>query len=96
MKDNQITYQATAAANVVITAKPAYLEKIIVGADVAASVVEVSDHPSNGTSNVKVYLGGSTIMTSIGGEIEVEAVFAKGITMTLTNQTKVGIVWRPM
>lgn len=95
-QDYTLSYTAAAAANVVVTAKPAFLHKIILGADVASSVVEVSDHASDGNGNVKLYLAGSTLMTSIGGEIEVNAVFGKGITMDLTNQTQVHVVYRPI
>lgn len=94
--DYTLTYQAAAAANVVVTAKPAFLHKIIVGADVATSTIEVSDHASDGDSNVKIFLTGSTLMTSLGGEVEVNAVFGKGITADLTNQTNVHFVWKPI
>lgn len=90
----QITYQAAAAANVVVSADPCYLHKIIVGADVASAVIEVSDSATDGDGNVKVYAAGNTLMTSLGGEIEVNAKFAKGITADLTNQTNVTFIWR--
>jgi len=93
MSDNNITYTAAAAANVVVTAKPAILERIIFGADVGSAVVEVSDSATDGDGDVQIYASGSTLATSIGS-LEVGAVFAKGITMDLTNQTHVTVIWR--
>lgn len=88
------TYQAAAGANVVVSAKPAHLHKIIIGADVATSTIEISDSATDGDGNVKVFLTGSTLMTSTGGEVVVNAKFANGITADLTNQTNVTFIWR--
>lgn len=90
------TYQAAAAADVVVATGKAILHRIIVGADVASAVIEVSDSPSDGDGNVKIYVGGSTIMTSVGGVIEVGAIFNDGICADLTNQTKVTFIWEPL
>lgn len=90
ISDNQITYTAAADANVVVTAKPAILERIILGASVGSSVVEVSDSATDGDGNVKIYLAGDTLQ----GVYEVGCVFANGITMDLTNQTHVIVIWR--
>lgn len=89
-------YQAAAAADVVVSTGPAILEKIIIGADVASAVIEVSDSASDGDGNVQIYLAGSTLMTSCGGEVIVGATFQHGICADLTNQTNVTFVWRPM
>lgn len=89
-------YQAAAANNVVISTGPAILEKIIIGADVASAIIEVSDDTADGDVNVQIYLAGSTLMTSCGGEVIVGATFQKGICADLTNQTNVTFVWRPM
>jgi hypothetical protein len=95
MKDNyQITYQAAAGANVVVSATPAHLHKIIIGADVSTSTIEISDSATDGDGNVKVLLTGSTLMTATGGEVMVNAKFAAGITADLTNQTNVTFIWR--
>lgn len=94
MEHNEKTYQAAAAANVVVTAKPAILQRIIIGADVGSAIVEVSDHASDGDGNVKVYLAGSTLLTSTGGVVEIGAVFQAGICADLTNQTNVTFIWR--
>ena len=83
-------YQATAAANVVVTAKPAILLRIIVGKDVGSSVVEVSDHASDGDGNVKIYLEGDTLK----GVYEINATFNTGICVDLTNQTNITFIYK--
>lgn len=92
--EGTIVYQAAAGANVVVTAKPARLLRIIIGADVGSAVVEVSDSAADGDGNVKIYLAGSTLMTSCGGIIEVNADFTNGICADLTNQTNVSFVYK--
>ena len=54
-------YIATAAANSVVTSKPAFLKAIIVGADVGSSVIEVSNSATDGDGNIKMKLSGSTL-----------------------------------
>lgn len=96
MNEGKPMYFAAAGANNVIATGAAILEKIIIGKDVASSVIEVSDSPDDGDADVKVYLEGSTLMTSCGGEVIVNATFQNGICADLTNQTNVTFVWRPM
>lgn len=88
---NNIYYTAAAGADKVVTAGPAVLERIIVGTDVGSSVIEVSDSVDDGDGNVKIYLGGSTLQ----GSHDVSAIFRKGITADITNQTHVTFIWRP-
>jgi hypothetical protein len=83
-------YQAAAAANVVAKASAGFLERIIVGADVGSSVIEVSDHATDGDGNVKIYLAGDTLK----GVYEVNAEFSVGISADLTNQTHVTFIYR--
>ena len=92
MRDGSIYYTATTGTNKVVTAKPALLQRIIIGTDVGSSVVEVSDHASDGNGNVKIYLADSNLGTKYG-VIEVNAVFQNGICMDLTNQTYVTVVY---
>jgi len=92
--EGTIVYQAGAGANVVVTAKPARLLKIIVGADVGSAILEVSDSATDGDIDVKIYLAGSTLLTSCGGCIEVNADFSKGITCDITNQTHLSFVYK--
>ena len=88
-------YQAAAAANVVVSATPAILVGMIIGADVGSAVIEVSDHASDGDGNVEIELTGSTLMTSCGGYVPVGAYFATGIAADLTNQTDVTFIIIP-
>jgi len=94
MKTNNITHLAGAGANQVVATGKAILHRIIIGADVGSGDVEVSDSNSDGDGNVKVQLTGSTLMTA-HGTIEVGALFENGITLDLTNQTKVTVIWEP-
>lgn len=88
-------YQAAPAANVVVATGPAILEKILIGADVAGAVIEVSDSRDDGDGNIQIYIGDDTLMTATGGEILVGASFVQGICADITNQTHVTFVWRP-
>jgi len=87
-----ITYVAAAGADNVISTGPAYLERIIVGKSVGSSVIEVSNSPSDGDADVKIYLADDKLL----GVYEIEAEFNKGITADLTNQTNVSFVWHPI
>lgn len=89
-------YQAAAAANVVVATGKAILHRIIIGADVATGTIEVSDSPSDGDIDVRIFLTGSTLMTSTGGCVEVGTVFNTGICADLTNQTQVTFIWEPI
>ena len=86
-------YQAAAAANVVVKASAGYLKGIIIGTDVGSAVIEISDHASDGDGAVKIYLAGSTLLTSTGGYLPVNAYFATGITADITNQTHVTFIY---
>lgn len=88
-------YVAAPAANVVVCAGPAILHGIIIGADVNASTIEVSDSPSDGDGDVHILLTGNTLMTSTGGYVKVEAHFEKGITSDIAAQTNVTFVYSP-
>ena len=87
------TYQAAAATNVIVATGKAILERIIIGADVASGVIEISDSDSDGNGNIVVRLAGSTLMTSNAGVVEIGAVFDNGISCEMTNQTYVTFIW---
>ena len=87
-----ITYVETTGADKVISTSAAYLERIIVGKSVGSSVIEISNSPSDGDGDIKVYLAGDTLV----GEYAIGAEFNKGICADLTNQTNVSFVWAPM
>lgn len=83
------TYQAAAAANVIIKAAPAFLHSIIVGKDVAGGIIEVSDHATDGDGAIRIYLEDPVVGTYL-----VDAEFTVGITADITTQTNVTFVWR--
>lgn len=83
-------YQATAGANVVVKASPGYLEGIIIGSDVASSVIEISDHASDGDGNVMIYLSGD----ALSGYYPVQAEFKTGITADIANQTHITFIYK--
>lgn len=94
MEPYQITYLASAGADQIVTAHRALLLGVIVGKSVASSVLEVSDHVSDGDGNVVFYLEGSTLIGDylIPGGV----VMLKGITLDLANQTNVMVIWKPI
>ena len=91
--DGETKYLASSGANQIITAKRAFLHRIIIGKDVASAIIEVSDNASDGNGNVKIYLASSTLLADTSGLIEVGAEFPNGITADLTNQTNVTFVY---
>ena len=84
-----MTYQAAAAANVVIKANKGFLAGITVGKDVAGGIIEISDHASDGNGNVLYYLEDPNV-----GYYPINADFAVGICADLTTQTNVMFHWR--
>lgn len=88
--DFGMSYQATAGANKVIKASAGFLHSIIVGKSVAGSVIEVSDHASDGDGNVKIYLEGDALL----GVYPVNADFGAGISADITNATNVTFIYR--
>lgn len=87
---NNITYQAAAAANVVISATPAFLHAIIVGKAVPNGILEVSNHASDGNGNVKILIDTCTCPAFT----IVNAHFDVGICVDMTLQTNVSFIWR--
>ena len=83
------TYQAAAAADIIVKASPGLLHSIIVGKDVAGGIIEVSDHATDGDGNVVLYLADPDVGTYL-----VDAEFAVGIAVDMTTQTNVTFVWR--
>lgn len=95
MQTKNITHLAAAGADQVVASGRAILHRIIIGADVGSGNIEVSDSATDGDSNVKLEVTGSTLQTA-HGTIEVGAIFNNGITIDLTNQTKVTVIWEPI
>jgi len=84
------TYQAAAAANVVVSAEPAFLHAIIIGKAVPSGILEVSNHASDGDGNVQILIDTCTCPTFT----LVDAVFDVGICVDMTLQTDVTFIWR--
>jgi len=85
-----ITYQAAAAANVVVKASQGLLHSVIVGEDVSGGIIEISDHATDGDGNVVIYLKDPAV-----GVYPINAEFGVGITADITGaQTHITFVWR--
>lgn len=91
MKVGTPTYLASAADNQIVSTGPCTLHKIIVGKDVASSVIEISDHVSDGDGNLIAKIEGSALK----GVYVFEATCVKGLTLDLANQTGVTVIWSP-
>lgn len=89
-QDYKPSYQAAAGANKVIKSSAGYLKRIIVGAAVGSSVIEVSDHASDGDGSVKIYLAGDTLGPKV---YDIDMAFEIGISADITNQTNVTFVY---
>lgn len=88
-----LSYQASAGADKVVKASQGTLIGIIIGADVASSVIEVSDSASDGDGNIVIKLSGDTLMTATGGYVPVNAEFTNGISSDIVNQTDVTFIF---
>jgi hypothetical protein len=89
-KVNSLAYQAAADTDVVVSDAPARLVGILIGADVASSVVEISDSADDGDGDVKIYLAGDTL----SGYYPVDVDFSVGIAADITNQTHITFIYR--
>lgn len=85
----KVKYQAAAAANVIVSAVPAFLHSIIVGEDKAGGIIEVSNHATDGDGNVVIL-----IKDPLPGTFLVDAAFDVGIAVDMTTQTCCTFVWR--
>ena len=83
------TYQAAAAANVIVKATPGFLHSIIVGKDVSGGIIEVSDHATDGDGNVVLYIEDAAV-----GVYQVDLTCDVGIAVDMTTQTNVTFIWR--
>jgi len=89
--EGNYTYIASAGDNQVVTASKCILKRIIVGKDVAGSVIEISDDTADGDVTLISKIEGSTLK----GVYEFNVCCKKGLTLDLTNQTGVTVVWVP-
>jgi len=83
-------YISGATSQQIITGKCVLL-RIIVGADVASSDIEIGDSITASTENTRLKLTSSTLK----GVYECQMDFHNGIWSTHTNQTKVTYVVKP-
>lgn len=83
--------KASTGDNQVVMTGKCILHRVIVGADVASSTIEISDHASDGDGNLVATLAGSALR----GTYEMGIIFEKGITVDQTNQTNVTYVVSP-
>lgn len=89
-------YYATApSANTLVYTGKCVLERIIIGADVATSSIVIGDDRSAAATNTVISITGSTLMTSKAGD-DLGIEFQNGICVTVTNQTKITFVIRPI
>lgn len=86
----KMTYQAAAAANVVVSATPAFLHAIIIGKAVPNGILEISNHASDGDGNVQIFIDTCTCPAFT----IVNALFDVGICADMTLQTNVTFIWR--
>jgi len=96
MDTHKSTYVASPALNTVIASGKAILHRILIGADVASSTILVANNPSDGQTDPKLSYASSTLMTATKGCIEVGALFEKGISADIVNQTNVTFIWEPV
>lgn len=85
-------YQAGTTTGRAIYDGKCVLLRIIVGADVASSDIEIGDSKTVSTENTRFKLTGSTLK----GTYEMRATFMNGIYATQVNQTKVTYVVAPL
>jgi hypothetical protein len=85
----KMKYQAGAAANVIVSATPAFLHSIIVGEVQAGGIIEVSNHATDGDGAVVLYIDDAPV-----GTILVDTIFDVGIAVDMTTQTHCTFVWR--
>lgn len=84
-------YIASAGDDNIILAHPCFLKRIIVGDAVGSSVIEISDHATEGDGNVVVYLAGENIGPAV---YDFDLEFDTGLTIDLANQTHVTVIYR--
>ena len=94
----QTTYLSAAGDNQVITTKPCFLHKILIGKDVSNGVIELADNDSDGdnSANLIDIIEGDTLMTSNGGVKEYNRECKNGLTLDLALQTNICVVWSPL
>lgn len=84
-------YIPAAGANEITKGSAGFLHAIIVGDAVASSIIEVSNHASDGDGAVVIYLAGDALGPAV---YPVNMTMGTGITSDITNQTHVTMVYK--
>ena len=89
-----ITYLDSEGDDQVISSLNCILHAILIGKDVASSVIEISDSKTDGDGNIIDVAEGNALMTANGGERVYDVECKKGLTLNLTSQTNVAVLWK--
>ena len=85
------SYNVAGTVNHVVKAGAGFLHAILVGDSVASSIIEVSDHASDGDGAVVLYLAGDTLGPAL---YPVNMTMGTGISTDITNQTHVTFIYK--
>lgn len=75
----------------IVKGSAGFVHAIHVGAAVASSVIEMSDHATDGDGNVQIYQSGDTIGPAV---YPLNMTMGTGITLDITNQTHVTVIYK--
>ena len=75
----------------IVKGSAGFVHAIHVGAAVASSIIEMSDHASDGDAAVKIYQAGDTIGPAV---YPLNMTMGTGITLDITNQTHVTVIYK--
>lgn len=84
-------YTSGPTVNWIVKGSAGFVHAIHVGAAVASSIIEVSDHATDGDGNVILYQAGDTIGPAV---YPLNMTMGTGITLDITNQTHVTVVYK--
>lgn len=86
-----VAYTSGPTTDWIVKAAAGHLHAIQFGAAVGSSIVEISDHASDGDGAVEFYYSGGTLGPAI---YPINATMGTGITLDVTNQTHVTVLFR--
>lgn len=84
-------YTSGPTTNWIVKGSAGFVHAVHVGAAVASSIIELSDHASDGDGNVVLYQASDTIGPAV---YPLNMTMGTGITLDLTNQTHVTVVYK--
>jgi hypothetical protein len=85
------TYTSGPTTNWIVKGSAGFVHAIHVGTGVASSIIEMSDHATDGDGNVKIYQAGDTIGPAV---YPLNITMGTGITLDITNQTHVTVIYK--